>query len=125
MNKTLQIFVWGIILWLILFVIGFAIWPLHESQQLLFKTIMIVSGSLVGMIMLSYYFKRIEDNFVSEGIKVGVIWLAVNILLDLAVLVGLFQSPIGEYFTGTGLRYLNIPIMCIGIGIILKNSKSE
>jgi len=38
---------------------------------------------------------------------------------DLIVLVGLFQNPVSEYFIGTGLRYLNIPVMSIGVGLIL------
>ena len=107
------------LVWLILFIIGFLIFPLHQTQILLFKTIMVITGALVGIALLVLYYRKIENNFVSEGILVGVIWLTVNIVLDLIVLVGLFQNPVSEYFIGTGLRYLNIPVMSIGVGLIL------
>jgi hypothetical protein len=120
MKRILKILFFGFLVWLILFIIGFLIFPLHQTQILLFKTIMVVTGALVGMSMLVFYYRKVESNFVSEGILVGVIWLTVNIVLDLIVLVGLFQNPVSEYFIGTGLRYLNIPVMSIGVGLILK-----
>ncbi len=123
MNKILKITLWGAILWLILFIVGFILWPLHESQFLLFKTIMVVSSALVGMVMLAMYFKKVDSNFLNEAILLGVIWLTVNWLLDLVVLVGMFKSPLGEYIIGIGLRYLNIPITSIGVGYILKNKQ--
>ncbi len=123
MKKNVKILLWGILLWLVLFIVGFIIYPLHDTNFLLFKTIMVVSSCLVGMIMLALYFKKVENNFVSEGIAIGIIWLAVNLLLDLIVLVGLFKTPVGEYFIGIGLRYLNIPIISIGIGKILSYRK--
>lgn len=119
MKRILKILLFGFLVWLILFIIGFLIFPLHQTQILLFKTIMVVTGALVGMAMLVFYYRKIESNFVSEGIWIGVIWLTVNIVLDLIVLVGLFNNPVSEYFIGTGLRYLNIPVMSIGVGLIL------
>ena len=119
MKRILKILFFGFLVWLILFIIGFLIFPLQQTQILLFKTIMVVAGALVGMAMLVLYYRKVESNFVSEGIWVGVIWLTVNIVLDLIVLVGIFQNPVSEYFIGIGLRYLNIPIMSIGVGLIL------
>ncbi len=119
MKRILKILLFGSLVWLILFIIGFLIFPLYQSQNLLFKTIMVIAGALVGMGMLILYYRKVESNFTLEGIWVGVIWLAVNIILDLIVLVGIFENPLGEYFIGTGLRYLNIPVMSIGVGLIL------
>jgi len=125
MKRIIKIVLWGFILWLILFIIGFIFWPLHESQFLLFKSLMVVFSAFVGIIMLALYYKKVESNFVSEGVLIGVIWLVVNIVLDLIVLVGAFKSPMGEYFIGIGLRYLNIPIVSIGIGFILDKKREK
>ena len=54
-----------------------------------------------------------------KGIRIGLVWLLLNLALDLIVLVGLFKSDLGEYLIGVGLRYLVIPILTIGIGSIL------
>ncbi len=125
MKKIPRIALFGSILWLICFAIGFIIWPLHESQFILFKTIMIVASCLTGIYLLSFYLKKIDNGFVKEGIIVGIIWFAINIILDLIVLVGYFKTPVAEYFIGIGLRYLNIPITSIGVGMILNNKTGD
>ena len=120
MNQFLKATVYGFIIWLILFAVGFVVFPLHETNLVFFKTIMIVCSSLVGMWALYLYFNKIKGNYVAEGIQVGLIWFIVNILLDLVVLVGMFHTPAGEYFLNTGLRYLMIPIISTFLGFILK-----
>ncbi len=119
MKKIFKIIVLGLLIWLICFIIGFIAWPLHESQFMLFKSIMVVSSSIVGILFLSYYFNKIEAKYLNEGILIGIIWFAVNIIMDLIVLVGLLKTPIADYLISPGIAYLTIPIMSIGIGSIL------
>ena len=118
MNLT-KIVIFGILLWVICFLAGFFVWPLHQSHFLLFKSIMIVCSTLIGVILLVYIYKNFKTDFIKVGVTIGILWFVINILLDLIVLVGVLKNPIGEYFIGTGLRYLNIPIISIGIGWIL------
>ena len=107
--------------WVILFSVGFIIYPIHDSNLIFFKTILIISGMLVSMFFLKLYFKKVNTDFVKAGIKVGIIWLAINIIFDLIFLVVMFETPLVEYFQGIGLRYINIPITSIGIGYILES----
>ncbi len=119
MNKPIRNSFWGFILWLSCFIIGFVVFPLHESNVFLFKTIMIVASTIIGTLMFIRYFEKVESNFLSEGITIGIVWFVVNIILDLIVLVGMLKTPLVEYLLGTGLRYINIPVMSSGIGFIL------
>jgi hypothetical protein len=123
MKKLLKIVFLGFLVWLICFIIGFIVWPLHESNFMLFKSIMIVSSTIVGILLLAFYFKKISANYIKEGIVVGITWFVVNIVLDLIVLVGILKSPLVEYLISPGIGYLNIPVMSIGIGYILSRKK--
>jgi uncharacterized membrane protein YpjA len=80
---------------------------------------MIVVMTFVGMIFIQLYFKSVISHFKREGIRIGLVWLFLNLALDLIVLVGLFKSDLGEYLIGVGLRYLVIPILTIEVGNIL------
>jgi len=119
MKKYLKIILFGTLIWLICFIIGMLVWSLHESQFMLFKSIMVVSSTLVGILFIYFYFKRINDDYLHEGLLIGIVWFIVNIILDLLVLVLLLKSPLVEYLISPGIGYLNIPIICTGMGYIL------
>ncbi len=121
MKSYWKIILYGFWVWLIGFAAGFLAWPLHENNFLLFKTLMVVIGTMGGVLMLVIYFKKLPDDYLRRGVIIGVVWFVVNIVLDLIVLVGLFKSPVGEYFIGTGLRYLAMPTMSIGVGWLLEH----
>lgn len=125
MNKLSKQILFGFLTWLIPFVFSFLIWPLHDSMLSLFKSIMIVFGAITGVIFIVVYFKKISSGYLRDGITIGFIWLAINIILDLIVLVGLFKTPTKDYFIDIGIRYLMIPIITVGFGYILeyKNRK--
>jgi hypothetical protein len=89
----------------------------------LFKSLMVVVGTLVGVYLLVVFFQKITANYVQRGIKIGIVWLIINLVLDFLTLVGIFRTPISEYLMGTGLRYLSILIIAIGIGYALKQQK--
>lgn len=124
MNKYIKIVLSGIILWLIPFIAGF---PFVDAKgnflipETFFKTIMIVVGSLVGVILAVRYFKAVKEDFVSEGVLIGVSWLFINLAIDIVlVFTGFFPMTVAQYFTDIGLRYLCIPIYTIGLGYALK-----
>ncbi len=123
MKNLLKIAFLGFLLWLICMIVAVIVWPLHSSQFMLFKSIMVISGTIVGMLLLAYYFKGVSANYVREGVVVGVIWFVVNIALDLIVLVGMLKTPIIEYLISPGVGYLCMPAMSIGVGYILSKKK--
>ena len=52
------------------------------------------------------------------GLALGAYWLALNVVLDLVVLVPLARMSIVDYAHDIGLRYLLIPIMASAMGAV-------
>lgn len=124
MKKYLKNILYGFISWLIPFVASLFCYTREGTlviDERLFKSIMIVVGSISGACLLISYFKKIEGRYLREGIIVGLTWLGINILLDLLILVPMSRMPIADYFAQIGLRYLAIPAMSIAVGAALEN----
>lgn len=125
MNKTLKNILFGFIAWLIPFVASF---PFYGKDGLmidifLFKSIMIVVGSVTAAVLLVLYFKKITTGYLKEGIVVGIVWFVLNIALDLLILLPMSGMSVPAYFTQIGLGYLSIPAMAIAVGASLGNKK--
>ena len=126
MKKFLKNVLFGFLAWLIPFISAFFFYTREGKltiDQLLFKSIMVVVGSVSAAILLVFYFKKIERSYLKEGIITGIIWFAVNILLDVLILIPMSGMSLGSYFTQIGLGYLAIPAMTIAVGAALANKK--
>jgi uncharacterized membrane protein YpjA len=122
MKNYLKIIFFGFLSWLIPF---FGSFPFFGENGLtinydLFKSLMVVIGGLVGVILMVLYFKKCEKNFLKEGIIIGVIWLVMNWGLDFIFLLPMSKTSVKDYMMQIGLRYLMIPIISIGMGYILE-----
>ena len=84
---------------------------------------MIVVGSFTGAIFLILYFKKVTESYFREGLVIGLIWLAINWVLDFVILVPMAKMDIGAYFAQIGLRYLTIPIFSIAVGYLMDFQK--
>ncbi len=129
MDRYVRIALLGAGTWLIPFLISLLFYS-GEGRLIigtfLFKTILIVIGSVVGAALLVLYFKEVKKNFLREGIMVGVAWFAVNIVLDIAILLPMYGSIFeifDSYLAEIGLRYLMITAMAIAVGFSLQNKK--
>ena len=80
---------------------------------------MFAVGSVTAGLLLIYYFKNININYLKEGIILGLSWFAISILLDFLVLIPMSGMSIADYFTRIGLSYVVIPVMCITVGTAL------
>lgn len=126
MNKHIRNILYGILAWLIPFVTSFFFYSKEGGLTVdifLFKSIMIVVGSISAAILLVSYFKKIDTGYLKEGIIVGLAWFGINILLDLLVLIPMSGMSVADYFTQIGLRYLVMPVMSIMVGASLANKK--
>lgn len=125
-SKYIKLILYGFLTWLIPFVASFLFYT-REGELLvdifLFKSVMIVVGSVSAAALLISYFKKITEEYLKEGAILGFSWFAINILFDLIVLVQIWGMSFGDYFTDIGLRYLVIPVMCIMIGKVLEDKK--
>ena len=128
MNKYLKIGLFGFLTWLVPFVVGFLFYsPEGELliDALVFKAIMIVVGSITGATLLVLYFKKIDKDYLTEGIIVGAVWFVLNILLDLLILVPMAKMAVGTYFAQIGFEYLTIPTISIAMGLVAKAASEK
>ena len=91
-------------------------------DQQLFKSLMIVVGSITAAILMVRLFRTIGRDYIREAIITGIVWLLANWVLDLIMLVGLLGMTLPEYATQIGLRYLVIPVMVIVAGIVAEKT---
>lgn len=125
MTSIKKVFGFGFLTWLIPFVLAFAFYTPDGKVWIgidLFKSIMIVIASLVGSLLLVKYFKNVRNNYFQEGVIVGLVWLAINLVLDILILLPMSKMALGQYFSQIGLRYLMIPIISTAFGMVLNQS---
>jgi hypothetical protein len=80
----------------------------------MFKSVMIVIGSAVGAWLLVRVFRQ-RPSLTHPGLVVGLLWLAINVGLDLLILVPMTKISLPDYFGEIALRYLVIPIMAVAV----------
>lgn len=112
---------YGFIVWLIPFVVAFAIFPLRESARPLFESIMPVAIALAAVTLGIAYFRRVRHGYVREGLLLGVLWLVISVLIDapLMLLGGPMRMSLGQYVADIGVTYLMIPVITTGLGAVL------
>ncbi|MCM1987879.1 hypothetical protein [Methanococcoides seepicolus] len=123
MNKYLKMVFFGLIVWLIPFIVSFAFVDRNGNfliAETFFKSIMIVTGGIVGVLLAIQYFEGVETDYVREGVLLGTVWLVINLAIDLSMVYGgFFPMTVTQYFTDIGMRYLIMPIYTIGMGYVL------
>ena len=110
----------GLVSWLGPFIVSFLF--VDQTGQFvipqpLFKSLMVVFFGGVGAVLLVVAFQRVLPSL-RNGLWLGLYWLAINLALDLLILVPLIGMPLVTYFYDIGLRYLLIPIMSTAIGAV-------
>lgn len=116
--------IYGFTVWVIPFVIAFLIFPLRNSDRPFFESIMPVVVAVDSVIFTVLYFKKVETNFLKEGILLGIVFLAVSVVIDLLMFSkGPMAMPFLDYTKDIGFTYLLIPAITIGVGYILAKKK--
>ncbi|USN45478.1 MAG: hypothetical protein H6502_05535 [Candidatus Woesearchaeota archaeon] len=122
MHKLVKITGLGVLAWLVPFLAAFFFYTpdgVPRIDVFFFKTLMIVIGTIVGMILLVWYFKDIKKDYCTEGWTIGIAWFAIMIVLDLLILLPMSPMTVSAYFKEIGFRYLALTITAIGIGRLL------
>ena len=85
MNRYLKIIIYGIMVWLVPFVVSFIIYPLKTPTYPLFESILSVVIAVAAVLFSYYYLKNTSDNFISQGVIIGISWFIICILMDLVL----------------------------------------
>ncbi|HBF66892.1 MAG TPA: hypothetical protein DDW36_00510 [Candidatus Magasanikbacteria bacterium] len=117
MSSLKKVILFGFLAWLVPFAAGFVLFPIHESNRALFESVMpvVVVGTVV---LLGYKYLKKAKNPKNEAWKLGIVWLLMNIVIDLALFLPPSPMHMGivEYMQDIGLTYFVIPLITIALG---------
>jgi len=74
---------YGLILWLIPFIVGFIAFPLKSFYSPVFETVMGITLTVCAVVFAILYFRKLQGDYLKQGIIVGLIWFAMSVLIDL------------------------------------------
>ena len=124
---TLRTTLLGVATWLAPFLVSILFFD--RSGQLaiptaLFKSIMVVVFGGVGAALLVVAFRKVEPR-PGAGLLLGGYWLALNIALDLLILLPMTGMGLLAWGYDIGLRYLLIPIMAVAMATVASRRGDE
>ncbi len=112
---------YGVLLWLIPFIISVIVFPTKTAFPPFFETIMAVTVTICVVLLALLYFKPVTSDFVRVGAIIGIIWFVISVLIDLPLFLfgGPMQMSFQNYMMDIGLTYLIYPIVTVGFGYLL------
>ena len=112
----------GILIWLIPFLVSFIVFPLKDSNRPLFESIMPVVLTITVVTFSILFFKRVDKEFMKEGFIVGIVWFTISIVIDLFMFIpeSNMHMLLVDYIMDIGLTYLIILVIPVGFGYMLE-----
>ena len=122
MKRLGKIVLYGFLLWLSVFAGSVVIFPVKASDPIFFETLISLILASATVVFGYLYFKTEKASWRS-CLRVGIIWILVNIAIDLPLFsYGPMKRPIAEYMTDIGLTYLMIPIILLAFSLGRNNT---
>lgn len=117
-----MVLVYGFLVWVIPFLLALFLFSVRESNRPLFDSFMSVVLAASVIFFAIKYFQTTEENFLKEGIYLGVTWFVISLALDFPMFsAGPMKMSLYEYISDIGITYIMIPIIAVGIGFILES----
>ena len=103
----------GLLSWVIPFVVSFAAFPLKKSNAPLFSTLMYLVVLVTAGALFNLYFRKRAVS-IRDAALVGTVWLAINLVCDYPMFAygPMKMTPLG-YYSEIGLVYLTFPIFAV------------
>ena len=121
MKSSGKAVLFGLAVWAIPFVVAVSIFQIRESDRVLFESIMPVAVVVAVVLFANIYFRNVKTSFFQEGVKLGLVWLAISIAIDLIMFSsGPMKMAFIDYAKDIGITYLVIPTITIGFGYLLE-----
>lgn len=124
MRSFLRIIVLGLLLWVALFAVGGAGYLLKKTAYPeSFESLMTIAVTTLTVLATAMLFRKVERNFMAIGVIAGILWVAINVALDVPLFI-LLQTPMKKtwqhYVADIGLTYLALPAIPIGVAALLR-----
>jgi hypothetical protein len=99
----------GLASWAIPFALSFLLFPLKRSNAPLFETLMALAELVTAGALFQRYFRGRAVS-AGEAVRVGLLWLAVNLIMDYPMFAhGPMKMEVWAYYSEIGLVYLTFP----------------
>ncbi len=127
MRDSIRVLLYGVLTWLIPFLLAIPFYSGGELliDQQLFKSIMIIIGSLTGAVLIAHLFRVMSWEYLTAGYVTAVAWFLINWALDILILIPLSGLDLISYTSQIGLRYLLIPVMTIMAGVVADHATKK
>ena len=117
MKRAAGEIIFAILAWLIPFVAAVSLSGVKSSHPPLFDTLMGAILSASTTVLALVYLRRSRGNYLRAGVRIGLVWMVANWLLDgLMFSGGPMKMSLSQYVMDIGLAYLAIPVITIGLG---------
>lgn len=114
---------YGVILWALVYIASLPMLPLIKTDVYFFKTLIGFVFTVFVVLFTVLFFARVKNNYLNEGISVGILWLLINLLIDIPIFVYRDGMSFEEYFRDIGLTYVAIPVITIAAGFLLERKR--
>lgn len=125
MNKNVKIINYGLLVWLIPSLITVILGSFISAMNI-FEIVSAVAIAVTVMVFSYLYLKGITENFIKEGVLIGISWLIINIVLDIIlILLGISQLTLTNYAMYVAPLYIIIPAITIGLGVYMNQRVND
>lgn len=120
LNKNIKIALIGALIWIVIFAIG--VFALHTPEGAkrfdaqLTQAVFFIAQTLFALTALLHLLGSVRQGWTRAGATIGAIWFFVFCALDFAVLMPLFNIPVGVFLTEYMPSYFTLPILGAGMG---------
>jgi hypothetical protein len=126
MRKFLRLLLFGFLSWLLTFLASVCIFPLKAEHRPLFETLVGVCLTISTVLFTVIYFRKVQSDFMREGLLLGLAFLLCNIVFDLCLFMeGPMKMTFGDYMMDIRLAYLSLPIVTLGFAYSLQTSAKQ
>ena len=125
MDKNAKIINYGLLVWLIPSLITVILGSFLAAMNI-FEIVSAAAIAVIVIIFSYLYFKGITENFIKEGILIGISWLIISIVLDIILIfLGISQLTLMNYAMYVAPLYIIIPAITIGLGLYMNQKMND
>jgi hypothetical protein len=116
MRALLSLIGWGVLIWLIPFILGFVLLPLQRVDRPLYHNLLTLVMA-VCVLVAGWRHWRSGPATWPTHLGVGLLWMAISIASDLPFFLGMFQMPWATYLSEIAASYALMPILTVALGV--------
>ena len=128
MNLYAKIALFGIAIWVIAFIVGSALYTQEGTPRLnllLTQNIFYLLITLTTVYFCLRLLKPLSADYVRQGALIGISWLVIAVVLDLAILLPVTGISLMQWTQEIFPMLFAFPIITIGLGAAMARSRSS